>query len=306
VASVGVFKPGSEGLARSVGAVPLEARVCAVRRPPHVLPLFYARVCGRPGEPVPSGSAAPGGWCRPPPPPLPFAPCASAERFLRVPCPVWGGVPPTRAPSLPAPGRGFAALPSGCVPAAPGGRRPGGSAASEDLPPPGTPTRAAAPFPAGVPGAPAPLPLQAAAAMDEKYLPELMAEKDSLDPSFTHALRLVNQGEGPAGRGAGPESVRGLLFVLHRSAGRCGGFFVVFRLLVFTGSCPLPLGGLRGGVGGVCPAQGPLPGQRSAAAVGEAGGSGRSGSASQQQPRDRLPGALLSQVAAGVIENAPS
>lgn len=32
--------------------------------------------------------------------------------------------------------------------------------------------------------------------MEEKYLPELMAEKDSLDPSFTHALRLVNQGEG--------------------------------------------------------------------------------------------------------------
>ncbi|XP_016071585.1 PREDICTED: KH domain-containing, RNA-binding, signal transduction-associated protein 3 isoform X3 [Miniopterus natalensis] len=30
--------------------------------------------------------------------------------------------------------------------------------------------------------------------MEEKYLPELMAEKDSLDPSFTHALRLVNQG----------------------------------------------------------------------------------------------------------------
>lgn len=35
--------------------------------------------------------------------------------------------------------------------------------------------------------------------MDEKYLPELMAEKDSLDPSFTHALRLVNQGEGRRG-----------------------------------------------------------------------------------------------------------
>ncbi|XP_048214405.1 KH domain-containing, RNA-binding, signal transduction-associated protein 3 [Perognathus longimembris pacificus] len=29
--------------------------------------------------------------------------------------------------------------------------------------------------------------------MEEKYLPELMAEKDSLDPSFTHALRLVNR-----------------------------------------------------------------------------------------------------------------
>lgn len=32
--------------------------------------------------------------------------------------------------------------------------------------------------------------------MEEKYLPELMAEKDSLDPSFTHALRLVNHGKG--------------------------------------------------------------------------------------------------------------
>lgn len=36
--------------------------------------------------------------------------------------------------------------------------------------------------------------------MEEKYLPELMAEKDSLDPSFTHALRLVSQGEARAGR----------------------------------------------------------------------------------------------------------
>lgn len=97
----------------------------------------------------------------------------------------------------PPPCRGLAALPSGCVPAAPGGRRPGGSAASEDLSPPGTRTRS---FPAGAPGTPAPLPLRAAAAaMDEKYLPELMAEKDSLDPSFTHALRLVNQGEGRRG-----------------------------------------------------------------------------------------------------------
>lgn len=76
--------------------------------------------------------------------------------------------------------------------------------------------------------------------MDEKYLPELMAEKDSLDPSFTHALRLVNQGEGRRGRsgaawsrlgeraaGAEPQlsdgrrgcRVRGLLFVPSRSVG---------------------------------------------------------------------------------------
>ncbi|NXW09802.1 KHDR3 protein, partial [Fregetta grallaria] len=44
--------------------------------------------------------------------------------------------------------------------------------------------------------------------MEEKYLPELMAEKDSLDPSFTHALRLVNQGEGRRGR-SGAASSRG-------------------------------------------------------------------------------------------------
>lgn len=29
--------------------------------------------------------------------------------------------------------------------------------------------------------------------MDDHYLPELLAEKDSLDPSFTHALRMVTQ-----------------------------------------------------------------------------------------------------------------
>lgn len=30
---------------------------------------------------------------------------------------------------------------------------------------------------------------------DSKYLPELMAEKDSIDPSFEHAVRLISQGE---------------------------------------------------------------------------------------------------------------
>lgn len=29
----------------------------------------------------------------------------------------------------------------------------------------------------------------------EKYLPELMAEKDTLDPSFQHSLRLLDQGK---------------------------------------------------------------------------------------------------------------
>lgn len=29
----------------------------------------------------------------------------------------------------------------------------------------------------------------------EKYLPELMAERDTLDPSFRHSLRLLEQGK---------------------------------------------------------------------------------------------------------------
>ncbi|CDQ91158.1 unnamed protein product [Oncorhynchus mykiss] len=29
----------------------------------------------------------------------------------------------------------------------------------------------------------------------EKYLPELMAEKDKLDPTFHHSLRLLDQGK---------------------------------------------------------------------------------------------------------------
>lgn len=36
---------------------------------------------------------------------------------------------------------------------------------------------------------------------EEKYLPELMAEKDSLDPSFVHASRLLAEGRlGPSKR----------------------------------------------------------------------------------------------------------
>lgn len=37
---------------------------------------------------------------------------------------------------------------------------------------------------------------------ENKYLPELMAEKDSLDPSFTHAMQLLTAGTGtPGGEG---------------------------------------------------------------------------------------------------------
>ena len=30
---------------------------------------------------------------------------------------------------------------------------------------------------------------------DSKYLPELLAEKDSLDSSFTHAMKLISAGK---------------------------------------------------------------------------------------------------------------
>ncbi|MBN3288058.1 KHDR3 protein, partial [Polyodon spathula] len=50
----------------------------------------------------------------------------------------------------------------------------------------------------------------------EKYLPELMAEKDSLDPSFLHALRLVNQDK----RGIDVCSPRGRSPAVSGSRGR--------------------------------------------------------------------------------------
>jgi hypothetical protein len=38
-------------------------------------------------------------------------------------------------------------------------------------------------------------PAQKKAKMDDsKYLPELLAEKDSLDSSFTHAMKLISTG----------------------------------------------------------------------------------------------------------------
>lgn len=272
VASAGVFKPGAEGFACSVGAVPLEVRARALRQPPHGLP-WRLRACVR-GGPSRLGQRLPGRVSPSSSSPFPVRLRRGiSPRPLSGVC-VWrGGVPPARAPSLPAPGRRFAALPSGCVPAAPGGRRPAGSAASEDLPLPGSRTRAvAAPFPAGAPGAPAPLPLQAAA-MDEKYLPELMAEKDSLDPSFTHALRLVNQGEGRrsaaalssrrGGRagvreGRGRCAVRGRLFAVHRSLGLfVGGIFlgcVCSGCWCFPAPAPFPWFGCGEESRGLCPA----------------------------------------------------
>ncbi|NXL83240.1 KHDR3 protein, partial [Alectura lathami] len=53
--------------------------------------------------------------------------------------------------------------------------------------------------------------------MDEKYLPELMAEKDSLDPSFTHALRLVNQEIEKFQKGEGKEEEKYIDVVINKN-----------------------------------------------------------------------------------------
>ncbi|NWW48460.1 KHDR3 protein, partial [Pedionomus torquatus] len=53
--------------------------------------------------------------------------------------------------------------------------------------------------------------------MDEKYLPELMAEKDSLDPSFTHALRLVNQEIEKYQKGEGKEEEKYIDVVINKN-----------------------------------------------------------------------------------------
>lgn len=45
---------------------------------------------------------------------------------------------------------------------------------------------------------------------DTKYLPELLAEKDSLDSSFTHAMKLISAGKGEFGRSSACRSSRGL------------------------------------------------------------------------------------------------
>lgn len=50
---------------------------------------------------------------------------------------------------------------------------------------------------------------------DDKYLPELLAEKDSLDPSFTHAMKLLNAGD------------FFLLFVIHFY------FLILFHFILF-------------------------------------------------------------------------
>ncbi|XP_070248489.1 KH domain-containing, RNA-binding, signal transduction-associated protein 3 isoform X3 [Myotis yumanensis] len=53
--------------------------------------------------------------------------------------------------------------------------------------------------------------------MEEKYLPELMAEKDSLDPSFTHALRLVNQEIEKFQKGEGKDEEKYIDVVINKN-----------------------------------------------------------------------------------------
>ncbi|XP_074903407.1 KH domain-containing, RNA-binding, signal transduction-associated protein 1 [Buteo buteo] len=76
-----------------------------------------------------------------------------------------------------------------------GGRGAAASAATGAQPPPLLPPSATAAASAAQAPAAAPTPLLPGAAVkmepENKYLPELMAEKDSLDPSFTHAMQLL-------------------------------------------------------------------------------------------------------------------
>ncbi|XP_036293418.1 KH domain-containing, RNA-binding, signal transduction-associated protein 3 isoform X1 [Pipistrellus kuhlii] len=53
--------------------------------------------------------------------------------------------------------------------------------------------------------------------MEDKYLPELMAEKDSLDPSFTHALRLVNREIEKFQKGEGKDEEKYIDVVINKN-----------------------------------------------------------------------------------------
>ncbi|XP_004643031.1 KH domain-containing, RNA-binding, signal transduction-associated protein 1 [Octodon degus] len=92
---------------------------------------------------------------------------------------------PSRPPPLPHRSRGGG-----------GGPRGGARASPATQPPPLLPPSATGPD--ATVGGPAPTPLLPPSATasvkmepENKYLPELMAEKDSLDPSFTHAMQLL-------------------------------------------------------------------------------------------------------------------
>lgn len=96
---------------------------------------------------------------------------------------------PSRQPPMPHRSRGGG-----------GGSRGAARASPATQPPPLLPPSATGPD--TTVGGPAPTPLLPPSATasvkmepENKYLPELMAEKDSLDPSFTHAMQLLTAGK---------------------------------------------------------------------------------------------------------------
>lgn len=115
---------------------------------------------------------------------------------------------PSRQPPLPHRSRGGG-----------GGSRGGARASPATQPPPLLPPSATGPD--ATVGGPAPTPLLPPSATasvkmepENKYLPELMAEKDSLDPSFTHAMQLLTAGKpGPSGSPGHPGGMGGTGFV---------------------------------------------------------------------------------------------
>lgn len=110
---------------------------------------------------------------------------------------------PPRQPPLPHRSRGGG-----------GGSRGGARASPATQPPPLLPPSATGPD--ATVGGPAPTPLLPPSATasvkmepENKYLPELMAEKDSLDPSFTHAMQLLTAGKRASGVPLGRPASRG-------------------------------------------------------------------------------------------------
>lgn len=93
-------------------------------------------------------------------------------------------------------------------PRRPGRGGGGGGGARGPQPPPLLPPSATSSAPPAPSVAPTPLmPGAVSAAKSEpenKYLPELMAEKDSLDPSFTHAMQLLQAGTRAGRAGKAP------------------------------------------------------------------------------------------------------
>ena len=110
---------------------------------------------------------------------------------------------PPRQPPLPHRSRGGG-----------GGSRGGARASPATQPPPLLPPSATGPD--ATVGGPAPTPLLPPSATasvkmepENKYLPELMAEKDSLDPSFTHAMQLLTAGKRASGVPLGRPATQG-------------------------------------------------------------------------------------------------